>query len=60
MDTSGALVRWGHTGEEDGVSARLYHYPGLDTDVAVLSNQSWSTGDIGWQIHDRLVQSRTR
>ncbi len=56
VDSSDQVVRWGHTGEEDGVSARLYHYPQLDADVVILSNQSWSAGDLAWQIHDRLVR----
>jgi CubicO group peptidase (beta-lactamase class C family) len=55
VDNAEQVVRWGHTGEEDGVSARLYHYPELDTDVVILSNQSWSSGDLAWQIHDRLL-----
>lgn len=55
LDDDGDIVRWGHTGEEDGVSARLYHYPRGDVDVAVLGNHSWSAGDLGWQIHDALT-----
>lgn len=51
----GTVVRWGHTGEEDGVSARLYHYPHADVDVAVLGNVSWCAGAMGWAIHDALV-----
>lgn len=55
LDDEGTVVRWGHTGEEDGVSARLYHYPQQDLDVAVLSNISWCAGDMGWAVHDALV-----
>lgn len=55
LDDGGTVVRWGHTGEEDGVSARLYHYPRHDVDVAVLGNVSWCAGDMGWAIHDALV-----
>jgi len=50
----GRIVRWGHTGEEDGVSCRLYHYPGIDVDVVILGNQSWCAGRLGWEIHDLL------
>jgi CubicO group peptidase (beta-lactamase class C family) len=49
------VVRWGHTGEEDGVSCRLYHYPGPDLDVVVLGNQSWCAGELGWMIHRMVV-----
>ena len=51
---AGRIVRWGHTGEEDGVSCRLYHYPGIDVDVVILGNQSWCAGRLGWEIHDLL------
>lgn len=55
LDDEGTIVRWGHTGEEDGASARLYHYPQQGLDVAVLGNISWCAGDMGWAIHDALV-----
>lgn len=55
LDDEGAVVRWGHTGEEDGVSCRFYHYPQLDLDVIILGNQSWCAGDLGWEIHDRFI-----
>ncbi|MEV4334386.1 serine hydrolase domain-containing protein [Streptomyces sp. NPDC049597] len=60
LDDEGTVVRWGHTGEEDGVSARLYHYPQRDLDVAVLGNISWCAGDMGWAVHDALVGSGDR
>ncbi|MCX5233281.1 beta-lactamase family protein [Streptomyces sp. NBC_00233] len=53
----GTIVRWGHTGEEDGASARLYHYPQHDLDVAILGNISWCAGAMGWAIHDAIVGS---
>jgi CubicO group peptidase (beta-lactamase class C family) len=56
LDSGGQVVRWGHTGEEDGVSARLYHYPQTGIDVAILANTSWSTGKLAWAIHDALVR----
>jgi len=55
-DEDGRIVRWGHTGEEDGVSCRLYHYPGIDVDVVILGNQSWCAGTLGWEIHDLLQE----
>ncbi|MFH8369619.1 serine hydrolase domain-containing protein [Streptomyces sp. NPDC018031] len=55
LDDEGTVVRWGHTGEEDGVSARLYHYPRQDLDVAVLGNVSRCAGDMGWAVHDAVV-----
>lgn len=55
LDDEGTIVRWGHTGEEEGVSARLYHYPQRGLDVCVLGNISWCAGDMGWAVHDALV-----
>lgn len=52
--TTGELLRWGHTGEEDGVSCRLYHYPAQALDVIILGNQSWCAGSLGWELHDLI------
>ena len=51
---NGQVVRYGHTGEEAGVSCRLYHYPGLNLDVVILGNQSHCAGTLAWAIHDQL------
>lgn len=51
----GSVVRYGHTGEEVGVSGRMYHYPERDLDLVVLGNVSECTGDLCWEIHDRIV-----
>ena len=56
LSTAGELIRWGHTGEEDGVSCRFYRYPTHGLEVIILGNQSWCAGSLGWQIHD-LVQA---
>jgi len=53
------VVRYGHTGEEDGVSSRLYYYPQFDLDVIILANQSWCAGEIGWLIHDLIVHNNS-
>lgn len=49
------IVRCGHTGEEYGVSCRLYYYPSLDLDVVILANQGWCAGSLGWDMHDVLM-----
>ncbi|MBN2556114.1 MAG: serine hydrolase [Anaerolineales bacterium] len=56
LDEGGQIVRWGHTGEEDGVSCRLYYYPERDLDVIILANQSWCAGSLGWQMHDLILE----
>ena len=56
LDADGHIVRWGHTGEEDGASARLYHYPERNLDVAICGNQSWCAGEVGWEIHDLILE----
>lgn len=55
LDGNQEVVRWGHTGEESGVSCRAYHYPRLQMDVIILGNQSWCAGPVGWALHDLLV-----
>ena len=56
LDDAGKIIRYGHTGEEDGVSCRLYHYPQPGLDVIILGNQSWCAGDVGWEIHNLIVE----
>ena len=56
LDDDAHIVRWGHTGEEDGVSCRLYYYPKANLDVVILGNQSWCAGSLGWEIHDILLE----
>jgi CubicO group peptidase (beta-lactamase class C family) len=55
LDDAERVVRWGHTGEEDGVSCRLYYYPEKDLDVVLLGNQSWCAGKLAWEIHDLIL-----
>jgi CubicO group peptidase (beta-lactamase class C family) len=55
LDDNGVIIRYGHTGEEDGVSCRLYHYPGFDLDVILLGNQSWCSGSLAWELHDIII-----
>ena len=57
LDQAEKVVRWGHTGEEDGVSCRLYYYPQQELDVIILGNQSWCAGALGWSIHDLILES---
>jgi len=56
LNDDGEIVRWGHTGEEDGVSCRLYYYPQENLDVVILGNQSWCAGSLGWEIHDLILE----
>lgn len=57
LDDSDRIVRYGHTGEEDGVSCRLYYYPEQNLDVVILANQSWGAGDLAWEIHDLIIDT---
>jgi CubicO group peptidase (beta-lactamase class C family) len=45
-DRQGRILRWGHTGEEDGVSCRVFYYPQHDLDVVILGNQSACAGKV--------------
>jgi CubicO group peptidase (beta-lactamase class C family) len=57
LDEDNEIVRWGLTGEEDGVSCRLYYYPDENLDVVILGNQSWCAGSLGWKIHDLIPKT---
>ncbi len=57
LDQEEKIVRWGLTGEEDGVSCRLYYYPKENLDVVILGNQSWCSGSLGWKIHDLILET---
>jgi CubicO group peptidase (beta-lactamase class C family) len=56
LDEARRIVRWGHTGEEDGVSCRLYSYPEHGLDVIILGNQSWCAGSLAWDLHDLILE----
>lgn len=49
------IIRCGHTGEEYGVSCRLYYYPAIDLDVVILANQGWCAGSLGLAIQEVLI-----
>ena len=55
LDANEKIVRWGHTGEEDGVSCRLLYYPTHKLDVVVLGNQSSCAGKISLDIHKLIM-----
>ncbi len=55
LGENGEIVRWGHTGEEDGVSCRLYHYPALNIDVVILGNQGNCAGWVGADINEVIM-----
>jgi len=54
LDDEEQIVRWGHTGEEDGVSCRLAYYPAQNLDVLILGNQSSCAGRVARDIHKTL------
>lgn len=59
-EEEGALVRYGHTGEDPGVSARAYHYPLFNLDLVILGNQSYCAGDLDWQFHQIIMEEAAR
>lgn len=56
LDKNKNIFRGGHTGEEYGISCRLYYYPSLKVDVIILGNQGFCAGSLAWQIHDILIE----
>jgi CubicO group peptidase (beta-lactamase class C family) len=55
LDRSGNLIRWGHAGEEEGISRRLWHYPQHDLDVVILGNQSACAGKVSVAIQKLVL-----
>ncbi len=49
-DMEGRITRWGHGGEEAGVSCRLHHYPQSGLDVAIMGNATECAGPLGMRI----------
>ena len=49
------IIRWGHPGEDTGVSTRLFYYPDTNTTIIILSNISEVAGPISWFIHKNLT-----
>lgn len=43
QDAEGRMIKYGHTGEDPGVSARLFYYPQQDIDLVLFSNHGFST-----------------
>jgi hypothetical protein len=58
LDDEERIVRWGHTGEEDGVSCRLAYYPKHKLDVVILGNQTGGTGRILLDIHELIMETK--
>jgi len=52
------ILRWGHTGEEDGVSCRLLYYPRHKLDVVILGNQTSCAGGVSRDIHELIMETR--
>lgn len=49
-NVDGRVIRWGHGGEEAGVSCRLHHYPNSGLDVAIMGNATECAGPLGIRI----------
>lgn len=58
LDDDNKILRWWHTGEEDGVSCRLLYYPAHKLDVVVLGNQSSCAGKVTSDIHELIMETK--
>jgi CubicO group peptidase (beta-lactamase class C family) len=58
IDDEEQIVRWGHTGEEDGVSCRLAYYPKHKLDVVILGNQTGGAGRVLMDIHELIMETK--
>ncbi len=59
VDKQGSMVRYGHSGEDPGVSCRVYHYPGQGIDMIILGNQSYCAGTLSPAIHDAIIRGQS-
>lgn len=51
-----SIIRYGHAGEDPGVSCRIYYYPSLDIDLVVLSNHSAGAGPMMDCLHRKIME----
>lgn len=51
LSDGGQIVRYGHTGEDPGISARVMYYPMHDLDVVILCNQQGPAGKVLADVH---------
>lgn len=49
------VIRYGHTGEDPGVSAWVMHYPAQDLDVVILCNHGACAGKVLAQLHQWIT-----
>ena len=57
-DMDGRIIRWGHGGEEAGVSCRLHHYPNSGLDVAIMGNATECAGPLAMRI-SKIIENLT-
>jgi len=52
------ILRWGHTGAEDGVSCQLAYYPKHKLDIVILGNQTGGAGRVLLDIHELIMETK--
>ena len=55
-DKGQSIIRYGHSGEDPGVSCRLYYYPAACVDVAILGNRSFCAGSVMERINNTITE----
>ena len=58
-DLEGRIIRWGHGGEEAGISCRLHHYPYSGLDVAIMGNATECAGPLAMRIGEIIQNMAT-
>lgn len=53
------IIRYGHTGEDAGVSARVMYYPEHDLDLVILCNQGGCAGKVLAEVHQWIQSMAT-
>jgi CubicO group peptidase (beta-lactamase class C family) len=57
-DEHGELFKYGHTGEDPGVSARVYHYPKQNIDLVLFSNHGFSTSSLLSELEENITSGK--
>lgn len=55
MAEDGSVIKYGHTGEDPGVSACVYHYPKEDIDLVLFSNHGFSTTELLSELEQEIL-----
>ena len=60
LGADGQVVCYGHTGEDPGTSARVFHYPQHHVDTVVVGNSSGCSGPVHVELRRIITGGESR